>query len=118
MTVTGKTLAENLASVSWNADQDVVRSADKPITATGGVVGLKGNLAPEGAIVKVAGMSNLKFAGPARCFDREEDAFEAVQKRAYREGEVIVIRYEGPRGGPGMREMLSTTAALTGQGTS
>jgi dihydroxy-acid dehydratase len=79
---------------------------------------LKGNLAPEGAIVKVAGMSNLTFTGPARCFDREEDAFEAVQKRAYREGEVIVIRYEGPRGGPGMREMLSTTAALTGQGTS
>jgi dihydroxy-acid dehydratase len=80
------------------------------------VVGLKGNLAPEGAIVKVAGMANLKFSGPARCFDREEDAFEAVQKKTYREGEVIVIRYEGPRGGPGMREMLSTTAALTGQG--
>src|SRR5437660_1405256 len=85
-------------------------------TVTGGVVGLKGNLAPEGAIVKVAGMSNLKFTGPARCFDREEDAFEAVQKKTYKEGEVIVIRYEGPRGGPGMREMLSTTAALTGQG--
>jgi dihydroxy-acid dehydratase len=83
---------------------------------TGGVVGLKGNLAPEGAIVKVAGMSNLRFTGPARCFDREEDAFEAVQKRTYREGEVIVIRYEGPKGGPGMREMLQTTAALTGQG--
>jgi dihydroxy-acid dehydratase len=118
LTVTGRTIAENLKSVKWNPHQDVVRAADRPITATGGVVGLKGNLAPEGAIVKVAGMSNLKFAGPARCFDREEDAFEAVQKRAYREGEVIVIRYEGPRGGPGMREMLSTTAALTGQGTS
>src|SRR5258706_7636765 len=89
--------------------------ADKPITVTGGVVGLKGNLAPEGAIVKVAGMSNLKFTGPARCFDREEDAFEAGQKKTYKEGEVIVIRYEGPRGGPGMLEMLSTTAALTGQ---
>jgi dihydroxy-acid dehydratase len=93
-----------------------VRSADNPITVTGGVVGLKGNLAPEGAIVKVAGMSKLKFTGPARCFDREEDAFESVQKKTYKEGEVIVIRYEGPRGGPGMREMLSTTAALTGQG--
>jgi len=118
ITVTGRTIAENLKSVKWNPHQDVVRSADKPITVTGGVVGLKGNLAPEGAIVKVAGMSNLKFTGPARCFDREEDAFDAVQKRAYKEGEVIVIRYEGPKGGPGMREMLSTTAALTGQGTS
>src|SRR5262252_2313555 len=116
LTVTGRTIAENLKSVKWNPHQDVVRPADKPMTATGGVVGLKGNLAPEGAIVKVAGMSNLRFSGPARCFDCEEDAFEAVQKRTYREGEVIVIRYEGPRGGPGMREMLSTTAALTGQG--
>src|SRR6187200_1131281 len=116
MTVTGRTIAENMASVKWNPDQDVVYPADKPITKTGGVVGLLGNLAPEGAIVKVAGMSNLKFTGPARCFDREEDAFEAVQKKTYKEGEVIVIRYEGPRGGPGMREMLSTTAALTGQG--
>jgi len=116
ITVTGRTIAENLKGVKWNPHQDVVRSADKPITVTGGVVGLKGNLAPEGAIVKVAGMSNLKFAGPARCFDREEDAFESVQKKTYKEGEVIVIRYEGPRGGPGMREMLSTTAALTGQG--
>ena len=87
-----------------------------PITETGGVVGLKGNLAPEGAIVKVAGMSMLKFTGPARCFDREEECFEAVRRRTYKEGEVIVIRYEGPRGGPGMREMLSTTAALFGQG--
>jgi dihydroxy-acid dehydratase len=118
LTVTGRTIAENLKGVKWNPHQDVVRPADKPITVTGGVVGLKGNLAPEGAIVKVAGMSNLKFAGPARCFDCEEDAFEAVQQRTYREGEVIVIRYEGPKGGPGMREMLSTTAALTGQGTS
>src|SRR5213080_4055080 len=116
ITVTGRTIAENLKSVKWNPHQDVVHPADKPITVTGGVVGLKGNLAPEGAIVKVAGMSNLRFAGPARCFDREEDAFEAVQNRTYREGEVIVIRYEGPKGGPGMREMLQTTAALTGQG--
>jgi dihydroxy-acid dehydratase len=116
LTVTGRTLAENLKSVKWNPDQDVVRPADKPISPTGGVVGLKGNLAPEGAIVKVAGMSVLKFTGPARCFDREEDAFEAVKSRKYKEGEVLVIRYEGPRGGPGMREMLATTAALYGQG--
>ena len=116
MTVTGRTIAENLASVKWNPHQDVVRPADKPITVTGGVVGLKGNLAPEGAIVKVAGMEKLTFTGPARCFDCEEDAFEAVQKKTYREGEVLVIRYEGPRGGPGMREMLATTAALYGQG--
>src|SRR5215471_18572403 len=116
LTVTGRTIADNLKSVKWNPHQNVVRPADKPITATGGVVGLKGNLAPEGAIAKVAGMSNLRFAGPARCFDREEDAFDAVQKRTYKEGEVIVIRYEGPQGGPGMREMLSTTAALYGQG--
>jgi dihydroxy-acid dehydratase len=117
MTVTGRTIAENLKSVKWNPDQDVVYPADKPITVTGGVVGLKGNLAPEGAIVKVAGMKTLKFTGPARCFDGEEACFEAVKTRAYKEGDVFVIRYEGPRGGPGMREMLSTTAALTGQGT-
>lgn len=116
MTVTGRTMAENLASVKWNDAQDVVRPANKPITKTGGVVGLKGNLAPEGAIVKVAGMSKLKFSGPARCFDSEEACFEAVTKRQYKEGEVLVIRYEGPRGGPGMREMLATTAAIYGQG--
>ncbi len=116
MTVTGRTIAENLKSVKWNPDQDVVRSAATPLTKTGGVVGLKGNLAPDGAIVKVAGMANQKFTGPARCFDGEEACFEAVRKKAYKEGEVLVIRYEGPRGGPGMREMLSTTAALYGQG--
>jgi dihydroxy-acid dehydratase len=116
MTVTGRTIAENLKSVNWNPDQDVVRPASKPLSPTGGVVGLKGNLAPEGAIVKVAGMHNLKFTGPARCFDGEEACFEAVKNRKYKEGEVLVIRYEGPRGGPGMREMLSTTAALYGQG--
>ena len=116
LTVTGATVAENMAKVKWNPDQDVVRPADQPITRTGGVVGLKGNLAPEGAIVKVAGMKNLKFTGPARCFDSEEACFEAVTNRQYKEGEVLVIRYEGPRGGPGMREMLSTTAALYGQG--
>ena len=117
MTVTGRTIAENLKSVKWNPDQDVVYPANKPITKTGGVVGLKGNLAPDGAIVKVAGMTELKFSGPARCFDGEEACFEAVRKKAYKEGDVFVIRYEGPRGGPGMREMLSTTAALYGQGT-
>ena len=79
-------------------------------------MGLKGNLAPEGAIVKVAGMSGLRFSGPARCFDREEDCFETVKNRRYKEGEVLVIRYEGPKGGPGMREMLATTALLYGQG--
>jgi dihydroxy-acid dehydratase len=116
LTVTGRSLAENLKRVKWNKAQDVVRPADKPISATGGVVGLKGNLAPEGAIVKVAGMAGLQFTGPARCFDGEEACFEAVQKKKYKEGDVLVIRYEGPRGGPGMREMLSTTAALYGQG--
>jgi dihydroxy-acid dehydratase len=116
VTVTGRTVAENLKRVTWNSDQDVVRPADKPLSATGGVVGLKGNLAPAGAIVKVAGMANLKFTGPARCFDGEEACFEAVKSKTYREGDVLVIRYEGPKGGPGMREMLATTAALYGQG--
>lgn len=116
ITVTGRTIAENLKSVKWNPDQDVVRPATQPLMPTGGVVGLKGNLAPEGAIVKIAGLQNLKFSGPARCFDGEEACFEAVKNKQYKEGEVLVIRYEGPRGGPGMREMLSTTAALYGQG--
>ena len=117
ITVTGKTIAENLAEVVFPTDQDIVRPVSNPITPTGGVVGLKGNLAPEGAIVKVAGLPSLQFRGPARVFDREEEAFQAVQERNYREGEVLVIRYEGARGGPGMREMLATTAALYGQGT-
>ena len=116
MTVTGRTLAENMEHVRWNDDQDVVHPANKPITVTGGVVGLKGNLASDGAIVKIAGMAKLKFSGPARCFDSEEDCFNAVTNREYKEGEVLVIRYEGPKGGPGMREMLSTTAAIYGQG--
>ncbi len=119
MTVTGRTLAENMDRVKWNDAQDVVRPANKPITENGGVVGLRGSLAPEGAIVKIAGMADdaLTFRGPARCFDDEEACFEAVRLRQYKEGDVFVIRYEGPRGGPGMREMLSTTAALYGQGT-
>ena len=116
MTVTGKTMAENLEKVKWNDNQDVVRKTSNPISPTGGVVTLRGNLAPDGAIVKVAGMKNIKFSGPARVFDNEEECFAAVDKRTYKEGEVLVIRYEGPKGGPGMREMLSTTAALYGQG--
>jgi dihydroxy-acid dehydratase len=116
LTVTGRTIAENLKSVKWNDDQAVVYPANKPILPTGGVVGLKGNLAPEGAIVKVAGLPHQKFSGPARCFDGEEACFEAVKNKKYKEGDVLVIRYEGPKGGPGMREMLSTTAALYGQG--
>jgi dihydroxy-acid dehydratase len=116
MTVTGRTMAENLADVVFPENQDVVFPVDRPLSSTGGVVGLKGNLAPDGAIVKIAGMKNLRFEGTALCFDSEEEAFEAVQSRAYKSGDVIVIRYEGPRGGPGMREMLSTTAAIYGQG--
>ncbi len=117
ITVSGKTIAENLEGVSLPEDQDVVYPVKKPIYPTGGVVGLKGNLAPEGAIVKIAGLEELVFEGPARVFDGEEACFQAVQNREYEEGDVLVIRYEGAKGGPGMREMLSTTAALYGQGT-
>ncbi len=136
MTVTGKTIAENLRSVKFPpfqsrpegeavarkvspvraGTQPVVRPYTDPITKTGGVVVLKGNLAPEGAIVKVAGLKKLVFTGPARCFDSEEACFAAVKAKKYKPGDVLVIRYEGPKGGPGMREMLSTTAALYGQG--
>lgn len=116
LTVTGKTIGENIEQVTWNPDQKVFYEVSSPITPTGGVVGLKGSLAPEGAIVKVAGMARLQFTGPARVFECEEDAFAAVENRDIAEGSVIVIRYEGPKGGPGMREMLSTTAALYGQG--
>jgi dihydroxy-acid dehydratase len=116
MTVTGKTLAENIDQVTWNPDQKVIYDVKTPLSPTGGVVGLKGSLAPDGAIVKVAGMARLQFTGPAQVFDCEEDCFAAVEARQIKEGSVIVIRYEGPKGGPGMREMLSTTAALYGQG--
>ena len=116
ITVTGKTIAENLADVQIPTNQDIIRTTDTPLSPTGGVVGLRGNLAPEGAIVKVAGMKTQKFTGTARCFDCEEDAFAAVERRDYKDGDVLVIRYEGPKGGPGMREMLATTAALYGQG--
>jgi len=116
LTVTGKTLAENLEDVVFDETQKVIRPVSNPLSPTGGVVGLKGSLAPEGAIVKVAGMKNLKFRGPARVFNCEEDCFKAVENRQYEEGDVLVIRYEGPKGGPGMREMLSTTSAIYGQG--
>src|SRR5215475_7383219 len=116
ITVTGKTIAENLKDVKLPTGQNVIRPTSNPFTPTGGVVVLKGNLAPQGAIVKVAGMARLQFTGPALCFDCEEDAFDAVTNRKYKEGDVIIIRYEGPKGGPGMREMLSTTGALVGQG--
>jgi len=116
LTVTGKTIGENLAAIAFPVNQAVVRPTANPLSPTGGVVGLTGNLAPQGAIVKVAGMAATRFQGPARVFDREEAAFAAVQRGDYRDGEVLVIRYEGPRGGPGMREMLATTAAIYGQG--
>lgn len=118
MTVTGKTMAENLAEIKFNEDQDVVYRPEKPLSPTGGVVTLKGNLAPDGAVVKIAGMQNdaLIFTGSALCFDSEEECFKAVEQKKYKEGDVLIIRYEGPRGGPGMREMLATTAAIYGQG--
>ncbi len=116
MTVTGKTLAENHADVVFPENQDVIYRTEEPLSTTGGVVGLKGNLAPEGGIVKIAGMETLQFRGPARCFDTEEECLDAVLAQKFNEGDVLIIRYEGPKGGPGMREMLSTTSALYGQG--
>ena len=116
MTVTGKTLAENVKDVEVPKDQDVIYPIDKPISKTGGVVGLKGSLAPDGAIVKIAGLKKLHFKGNAICFEREEDALSAVLEGKIKSGHVLIIRYEGPKGGPGMREMLSTTSAIYGQG--
>ncbi|MBS0641037.1 MAG: dihydroxy-acid dehydratase, partial [Proteobacteria bacterium] len=116
LTVTGRTLAENHKDVVFPENQDVIYPVSKALSPTGGVVGLKGSLAPDGAIVKIAGMQTLRFEGTALCFDCEEDAFKAVEARAYKAGDIIVIRYEGPKGGPGMREMLSTTSAIYGQG--
>ena len=115
LTVTGRTIAENLEHTVLREDQDVIRPVSNPLSPSGGVVGLRGSLAPDGAVVKVAGLKHLSHTGPARIFDTEEECFEAVVKRAYEDGDVLVIRYEGPRGGPGMREMLSTTAVLSGQ---
>ncbi len=116
MTVTGKTMKENLKGIKFNPKQKVLRAYNRPLSPDGGVVGLKGNLAPEGAIVKIAGLKKLQFTGRARCFNNEESAMKAVQSRKYKDGDVIIIRYEGPVGGPGMREMLSTTGAIYGQG--
>ncbi|WP_440936566.1 dihydroxy-acid dehydratase [Candidatus Pelagibacter sp.] len=116
MTVTGRTMKENLKGIKFNPKQKVLRAYNRPLSPDGGVVGLKGNLAPEGAIVKIAGLKKLQFTGRARCFDNEESAMKAVQSRKYKDGDVIIIRYEGPVGGPGMREMLSTTGAIYGQG--
>ncbi|MFK7878686.1 dihydroxy-acid dehydratase [Roseobacter sp.] len=118
ITATGYSIGEEIDKVSLEADGRVIYPVETPLSKTGGVVGLKGNLAPEGAIVKIAGMEpqHQLFTGPARVFECEQDAFEAVQNRTYEEGDVFVIRNEGPAGGPGMREMLATTAALSGQG--
>lgn len=116
LTVTGKTIAENCADAQLLEGQDVIYPITNPITKRGGVVGLKGNLAPDGAIVKVAGLESLVFEGPARVFDCEDDCLQAVLDRQYKEGDVLIVRYEGPKGGPGMREMLATTGALYGQG--
>ena len=116
MTVTGKTMKENLRGIKFNPKQKVLRAYNRPLSPDGGVVGLKGNLAPEGGIVKIAGLKKLQFTGRARCFDNEESAMKAVQSRKYKDGDIIIIRYEGPVGGPGMREMLSTTGAIYGQG--
>ena len=117
ITVTGKTIKENLNSITLpNTEQNIVRSIENPIHEVGTAVVLKGTLAPEGAVIKTAGVEMTKFTGNAKVYDREELAFDAVSKGGIDEGDVVVIRYEGPKGGPGMREMLATTAALVGQG--
>ena len=118
ITITGKTIAENLCDIKsvYATPQDVVLPLDKPMHASGHLVILSGNLAPEGAVAKLAGLVNRRITGPARVFDGEEACFHAIQERKIKPGDVVVIRGEGPVGGPGMREMLSVTAALTGQG--
>jgi dihydroxy-acid dehydratase len=116
ITVSGKTIAESAQMTQESAGQEVVRSISRPLKSTGGLVILKGNLAPEGCVVKVAGHERMIHKGPARVFDREEDAFQAVQQGRIKDNDVVVIRYEGPKGGPGMREMLGVTAALVGAG--
>ncbi|MGE3152897.1 MAG: dihydroxy-acid dehydratase [Nitrospiraceae bacterium] len=115
-TVTGRTIGEEAQGAKETTGQQVLRPLNNPIKPSGGLVILKGNLAPEGCVVKVAGHSLMKFSGPAKVFDREEDAFAAVQANQIKAGEVVVIRYEGPSGGPGMREMLGVTAAIVGAG--
>jgi dihydroxy-acid dehydratase len=116
LTVTGKTLGAEAAMAQETPGQEVVRPMGNPLKSTGGLVILKGNLAPEGCVVKVAGHERMLHKGPARVFDREEDAFQAVQAGRIKDNDVVVIRYEGPKGGPGMREMLGVTAALVGAG--
>ena len=116
MTVTGKTVAENLAGLQFSDGQDVILPVDRPLEATGTLVVLKGNLAPEGCVMKTSGVKRQRFSGPARVFDGEEATAEAVRERQIKAGDVVVIRHEGPKGGPGMREMLAVTAAIAGQG--
>ena len=116
MTITGKTLQENVAVAEIIDQQPVIYSVDSPRSPTGGLAILHGNLAPEGAVIKVAGHQERVYKGPARVFDQEEDAFQAIQRREIKPGDVVVVRYEGPKGGPGMREMLAVTSALVGQG--
>ncbi len=116
LTVTGKTMAENLAGLQFGDGQDVILAVDKPLEPTGTLVVLRGNLATDGCVFKTSGVKRQQFSGPARVFDSEEDCFSAVGERRIKPGDVIVIRYEGPKGGPGMREMLAVTAAISGQG--
>jgi dihydroxy-acid dehydratase len=116
LTVSGKTIADDAQLAKETSGQEVVRALSNPLKTTGGLVILRGNLAPEGCVVKVAGHERMIHKGPARVFDREEDAFQAVQKGQIKPNDVVVIRYEGPKGGPGMREMLGVTAALVGAG--
>tara|TARA_B110000014_G_C20107118_1_gene582418 strand:+ start:128 stop:1816 length:1689 start_codon:yes stop_codon:yes gene_type:complete len=116
MTVTGKTLGEEASEATETIGQDVIRSLDRPLKSTGGLVILRGNLAPDGCVIKVAGHERLRHRGPAKVFNCEEDAFKAVVEQTIQPGDVLVIRYEGPKGGPGMREMLGVTAALVGEG--
>src|SRR5439155_21736238 len=116
ITVTGRTIAEEAAQAKEASKQEVVKTVAVPLKPTGGLVILKGNIAPEGCVIKVAGHNFVTFSGPARVFDDEETAFAAVENKSIKAGDVIVIRYEGPKGGPGMREMLQVTAALIGAG--
>ena len=116
MSVNGRTLAENISAAPIVDDQPVVYTTDAPRSPTGGLSILRGNLAPDGAVIKVAGHQEKVYEGPARVFDQEEPAFHAIQRGEIKPGDIVVIRYEGPRGGPGMREMLAVTSALIGQG--
>ncbi len=117
LTVTGKTLAENLASLpGLKAGQDVIHPVEKPIKATGHLRILRGNLAPDGAVAKITGKEGLRFSGPARVFDSEEDMLHALEQKKIKKGDVVIIRFEGPKGGPGMPEMLTPTSAIVGAG--